>query len=134
MIAWAHGTTGTAQNCGPSQMLDPAKSLLAHRYRRAQGRPWPTLLAIVAELALEVDLSSVAGVGLTGSGGDQVARIVGGRHVNELIAQTRAAGEYFPTARTIIEIGGQDSKLLSLAWDPKAAKMVLADFAMNASS
>ena len=27
MIAWAHGTTGTAQSCGPSQMLDPAKSL-----------------------------------------------------------------------------------------------------------
>jgi hypothetical protein len=26
IIAWAHGTTGTAQNCGPSQMLDPAKS------------------------------------------------------------------------------------------------------------
>jgi hypothetical protein len=27
VIAWAHGTTGTAQSCGPSQMLDPAKSL-----------------------------------------------------------------------------------------------------------
>lgn len=27
ILAWAHGTTGTAQNCGPSQMLDPAQDL-----------------------------------------------------------------------------------------------------------
>ncbi|MFM9152078.1 MAG: lipase, partial [Methylocystis sp.] len=27
IIAWAHGTTGTAQNCGPSQVIDPAKTL-----------------------------------------------------------------------------------------------------------
>ena len=27
VMAWAHGTTGTAQNCGPSQVLDPAVNL-----------------------------------------------------------------------------------------------------------
>lgn len=27
IVTWAHGTTGTAQNCGPSQMLDPAQPL-----------------------------------------------------------------------------------------------------------
>ena len=27
ILAWAHGTTGTAQNCGPSQELDPAQDL-----------------------------------------------------------------------------------------------------------
>ncbi|MES2218678.1 MAG: lipase family protein [Pseudomonadota bacterium] len=27
IMAWAHGTTGTAENCGPSQVLDPAEPL-----------------------------------------------------------------------------------------------------------
>ena len=27
IVAWAHGTTGTAQSCGPSQVLNPAVSL-----------------------------------------------------------------------------------------------------------
>ena len=27
IIAWSHGTTGTAQNCGPSQEVDPAQDL-----------------------------------------------------------------------------------------------------------
>ena len=35
-------------------------------------------------------------------------------HVNELVAQTRAVGAFHPEARTVIEIGGQDTKLLLL--------------------
>ncbi len=27
IMAWAHGTTGTAENCGPSQVLNPAQGL-----------------------------------------------------------------------------------------------------------
>lgn len=27
IVAWGHGTTGTAQSCGPSQVLDPAQDL-----------------------------------------------------------------------------------------------------------
>src|SRR5262245_59079690 len=27
ILAWAHGTTGTAENCGPSQVLNPARGL-----------------------------------------------------------------------------------------------------------
>ena len=27
ILVWAHGTTGTAQNCGPSQVLNPAQDL-----------------------------------------------------------------------------------------------------------
>ena len=27
LVAWAHGTTGTAQNCGPSQVLNPAQEI-----------------------------------------------------------------------------------------------------------
>lgn len=112
-------------------VLDKTKNLLGWRYRRSQGQPRPTLLQLMQELYPEFDPDRIAAVGLTGSGGEPIARLVGGRHINELVAQTRAVGEYHPEARTVIEIGGQDSKFLSVAWDEKSGKMMLVDFAMN---
>lgn len=38
VIAWAHGTTGTAQNCGPSQVLNPAQPL--NQYFLMNGTSW----------------------------------------------------------------------------------------------
>ena len=38
VISWAHGTTGSAQNCGPSQMLDPAVPL--NQYFLVGGNSW----------------------------------------------------------------------------------------------
>jgi len=112
-------------------ILDETGALHAHRYLRSAGRPRETLLRAIAELSGEVDLAGLGAVGFTGSGGEAVAAIVGGRHVNELVSQTRAVGEYYRTARTVIEIGGQDSKMLSVAWDDAAGQMTLLDFSMN---
>ena len=117
-------------------VLDETRSLLAWRYRRSNGRPRSTLLETIHEierhLGCELDPASVSGVGLSGSGGGPVADLVGGLHVNELVAQTRAIGAFHPEARTIIEIGGQDSKLLSVRWDDTSRQMMLEDFSMNA--
>ena len=38
IVAWAHGTTGTAQNCGPSQVYDPAQDL--NEYNLIGGTSW----------------------------------------------------------------------------------------------
>lgn len=38
IVAWAHGTTGTAQTCGPSQVLDPAQPL--NQYFMPKGNSW----------------------------------------------------------------------------------------------
>ena len=38
IVAWAHGTTGTAQNCGPSQLTDPAQDL--NEYYLLGGSSW----------------------------------------------------------------------------------------------
>ena len=112
-------------------VIDQANAIVASQYLRANGQPWPTLLKAVTALALEHDLSALAGFGFTGSGGEAIARQVGGYHVNELVAQTRALGEFHAEARTVIEIGGQDSKFLSVRWDQAQGQMVLADFSMN---
>jgi len=112
-------------------VLDGAGGLVAHRYLRANGRPREVLVRAVREVMAESPGLSVLGVGVTGSGGGPVSDVIGGRHVNELVAQTRAAGEFYPAARTIIEIGGQDSKFLSVDWNGETGRMALVDFAMN---
>ncbi len=118
-------------------VLDEAAEILTWRYARSHGRPRALLLdqarAVASDLNLELDefAGRVSAVGFTGSGGRPVAELLGGHHVNELVAQTRAVGKYCPEARTVIEIGGQDSKLLSVAWDETIGQMVLVDMALN---
>ncbi|HUX33131.1 MAG TPA: acyl-CoA dehydratase activase [Gemmatimonadaceae bacterium] len=112
--------------------LDAARQLLAWRYVRSCGRPRVVVAETIAELGGTLDLRGATTVGLSGSGGGPIADLIGGTHVNELVAQTRAVGEFHSDARTIIEIGGQDSKLLSLRWDEGSRQMMLEDFAMNA--
>lgn len=113
-------------------VLDPAGKILAHRYVRANGQPRETLLRASRVLDEDFGEARVVAAGLTGSGGCAVARLVGGVHRNELVTQTRAVGVLHPEARTVIEIGGQDSKFLSVEWDEASGQMVLGDFAMNA--
>lgn len=38
ILAWAHGTTGSAQNCGPSQIIDPTREL--NEYFLMDGNSW----------------------------------------------------------------------------------------------
>ena len=38
ILAWAHGTTGSAQNCGPSQIIEPTRSL--NQYFLTDGDSW----------------------------------------------------------------------------------------------
>lgn len=103
----------------------------ASYYRRAHGRPRHVLLELSHQLERDLPPFAILGVGLTGSGGARMSRIIGGIHANELVTQARSVAEYHPDTRTIIEIGGQDSKLLSLQWDENSRQMVLEDFAMN---
>jgi activator of 2-hydroxyglutaryl-CoA dehydratase len=112
--------------------LSRAGRLLAHTYRRANGQPRPTLLAALDDVLAGLGRPAVAAVGLTGSGGAPIAKLLGVRHLNELIAQTYAVAEFHPDARTVIEMGGQDSKLLALDRDPATGRVQLVDFAMNA--
>jgi predicted CoA-substrate-specific enzyme activase len=112
-------------------VLDERKRLLLSRYIPARGRPRQTLAGILFDLQTEIGLSGVRALGFTGSGGGPIARSVGAPHVNELVAQTRAVGEYHPQVRTVIEIGGQDSKLLIVDRDPLTGRAMLVDFCMN---
>lgn len=57
---------------------------------------------------------SLIRVAVTGSGRDIVSKLLSIPKVNEIVAQATAASRLYEDARTIIEIGGQDSKFIRI--------------------
>lgn len=61
------------------------------------------------------DESQVAGIGVTGSGRKFVGMFVGADLVKtEILAHTVGTLSYYPHVRTLMDIGGEDSKLMTL--------------------
>jgi activator of 2-hydroxyglutaryl-CoA dehydratase len=90
--------------------------LIGSNYLRTQGKPIVMVQQGLKDIAQRLPPGSEIGaVGTTGS-----ARYLGGVVVgadvvkNEITAQAIAALHYVPDVQTIIEIGGQDSKLIIL--------------------
>lgn len=108
-------------------VLDADYRVVASLYRRTRGRPIVAVQEGLGELRqlLPSDLR-IVGVGTTGSG-RQLAGVVLGADVikNEITAHAVGASTFVPGVQTILEIGGQDSKLILLH------EGVAVDFAMN---
>ncbi|MFH2035493.1 MAG: acyl-CoA dehydratase activase [Candidatus Zixiibacteriota bacterium] len=108
-------------------LIDKEQNVVARRYLMTEGRPIEAVRRGLFEIGEEVqDHVNVLGVGTTGSGRYLIGDFVGGDIVkNEITAQATAAINIDPTVDTIFEIGGQDSKYISL--DNKT----VIDFEMN---
>ena len=107
--------------------LDDAYTVLAALYLRTRGRPLEVVQQGLREIAGQLPADArVAGVGTTGSGRYLAGVVVGADVVkNEITAHAVAAGHFVPGVQTIIEIGGQDSKIIILR------DGVAVDFGMN---
>ncbi|MCL0070435.1 acyl-CoA dehydratase activase [Dehalococcoidia bacterium] len=92
---------------------ETGKTVIAKNYLMTAGRPLDAVKEVFRNLWEHVgDNVTIAGAGVTGSGRYLVGSFIGADLVkNEITAQTRAAEDLDPQA-DIIEIGGQDSKLV----------------------
>lgn len=91
VVAWAHGTTGTAENCGPSQVLDPAVPL--NEYFLVGGNSWTDYGLPAVEEFIKAGYVVVATdyQGLGGGGKHQY--VVSVTQANDAINSIRAAGD-----------------------------------------
>src|SRR5690554_243936 len=92
-------------------LIDKKYKLIEKAYLRTQGKPIEILKEGLKDFAnLLPEGVRIAGVGATGSGRELAGAIVGCDVVkNEITAHGTAVLHYIPDAKTILEIGGQDS-------------------------
>ena len=99
-------------------LIDENKTIIEEHYHRVKGEPAKTAQSVISQIIQRCQIMAIA---TTGSGG----KLIAGTFVNEIIAQSKATFFLHPEIQTIIEIGGEDSKLL-LQTNGK-----LSDFATN---
>ncbi|QUH24707.1 acyl-CoA dehydratase activase [Serpentinicella alkaliphila] len=108
-------------------LMDDNNNIMGKVYTKTQGKPIDAIQRGMKEIKTAIkEEIKVKGVGTTGSGRQLAAMIVGADVVkNEITAHGIAALNFVDGVRTILEIGGQDSKIILLK------NNVISDFAMN---
>ncbi len=119
-------------------VIDGAGDIVHSIFTRTEGRP----IAVVTRCLREVEAAvgarvHIRGVGATGSGRELIGELVGADSINDEITAHKTGASYVgdrllgKRPDTIFEIGGQDSKYISLQHDEASGDTVVVDFTMN---
>ena len=109
-------------------ILDEGNAILAQEYIWTEGNRIGAVKKLLGLLEKQFDPESwqIVGVGATGSARRLVGSIVGATVVkNEITAHAVGTTTFHPDVRTILEIGGQDSKIILVE------NGIAVDYAMN---
>ncbi|NLE63381.1 MAG: CoA activase, partial [Bacteroidales bacterium] len=112
-------------------VLSDNNEIIEDYYDYIHGKPFNVLKERLTSLLERYPVESIQGVAITGSGGKLASELIGGVYVNEIIAQATSTGKLYPDTQTVIEIGGEDSKMISLHRKASEAHARLVDFEMN---
>ena len=116
VVAWAHGTTGTAQNCGPSQILNPAVPL--NEYFLVGGNSWTDYGLPAVEEFIKAGYV-VVGTDYQGlGGGGKHQYVVSVTQAHDAIDSIRAAGDLKET--------GAGKKAVIYGWSQGGATVLAA--------
>jgi len=108
-------------------VLGSGRELVAHVCTPTRGEPAASVKEGLKQLKGQLPVKiSIERVAVTGSARELIGKMVGADIIkNEVTSQATATLHYFPEARTVIEIGGQDSKMILLQ------DGLVMDFGMN---
>ena len=112
-------------------ILDKSLKVIKKDYIRSNGESVMTAYNVLKDIFDEFPENSFAGIGATGSGSRTLGEVLGIPNINELVAQTEAVKYLYPDVRTVIEMGGQDSKFLMLRKNTETGQIFLEDFGLN---
>jgi predicted CoA-substrate-specific enzyme activase len=110
-------------------VMSPAGEVLKEEYVRHLGEPYRIALKLLESLEPEFPLAQCRLAACTGMGGKILAELLGGPFVNEVIALGRGTYHFHPEVRSLIDMGGEDAKLILL--EEEDGHLVIQDFAMN---
>ncbi len=114
-----------------SVLMDDQRNIIQNRYDFCHGNPFQLLKNILAEYIDNNKEGLIQHVAITGTGGKLAQELIGGHFVNEIIAQSASVAKLYPEVKTVIEIGGEDSKLIFMHEDKEEKISRLSDFTLN---
>ena len=108
-------------------LINASKEVLYYRYVRNTGKPLELIRTEIERMKADLPKgTAIEKIAVTGSGRERIGQAIGADlMINEITAQTEGAVLFHPETGSIFEIGGQDSKYMSV----KKGKMT--DFEMN---
>lgn len=109
-------------------IIDRENRILAREYIWTEGNPIGAVQRLLGLLEKQWDPKEgqITGVGVTGSARRLVGAVIGATVVkNEITAHAVGTTSFHPDVRTILEIGGQDSKIILVE------NGIAVDYAMN---
>lgn len=109
-------------------VIDEENHILASSYLWTEGNPIQAVKNVLNELEKKVKDKNIKilGVGTTGSARKLIGTLLGACSIkNEITAHAIGTLSKYPSVRTILEIGGQDSKIILLE------DGIVTDYAMN---
>jgi predicted CoA-substrate-specific enzyme activase len=112
-------------------VMDESAYCFIGDYKRTLGQPIETVRSQLLAISGQINPADVALVAVTGSVGRFFAEIMEIPFVNEVSAQAAAVAFLYPQYReaTVIEMGGQDSKLIFLSAQQGVVRV--RDFTLN---
>ena len=106
-------------------IIDENNNILSSNYIWTEGNPIEAVKKLINTLKIP-NKYTLCGIGTTGSARKLIGLMLGANLVkNEIICHTYGTLNYYPNAKTILEIGGQDSKIIILN------NGIITDYAMN---
>ena len=96
-------------------LVGPEGELMDFQYLRTAGDPEGAVRKGLASIRERFGAVRFTAVGVTGSGRERVGKRIGADVVrDEITAQAKGAAHWVPEVDTVFEIGGQDSKYISI--------------------
>ena len=109
-------------------IIDYDNNIIASEYLYTEGNPINAVKRLISILEKKLDkrVYKVVAVGATGSARKLIGTMLGASVIkNEITAHAVGTTSIYPDVRTILEIGGQDSKIILLN------RGIVTDYAMN---
>ena len=112
-------------------VLDDENRIVLSDYRRTKGKPIETFRQQLEETLERINPADVKTIAATGSAARLPAKLLNIPFINEVAAQAAAVSHLYPdlNSATVIEMGGQDSKLIFLHRENGSTRV--SDFALN---
>lgn len=112
------------------EVTDPRVSsvLVVTPYTRIKGSPVGATYGLLKAVVDAFPPGSVEGVRVCGSGGRLVGELLGINYENDFRAIARGVGELYPRVRTVLEMGGQNSKYIQIERDAETSRVGIADY------